>query len=492
MPQKISDLHPSLAARLAQYDRVRDFLEGADKLRDHDLAAKGDAATAYLPRLSPKQDEKEYAAYVRRALYYNAPGRTRDGFLGLIFGREPEMDLGAAEPLAEDADLQGTPLPEMLEEAVEEVLAVARFGWLVDRPEAPAGASKLDAERDGIRPYLVPYQSENIINWSLTRIGTRWKLGRVVLKETYEAEVDGTTKTLIRYRELLLEAEGYVVRLWTQEKGQGEYRIESTAYPLLGGKRITEIPFYFFDPRGGRPAPGKSPLVDIVEIARSHYQSSADLEHARFSCSLPTPYFIGFSEEEASGLSLGGLNGIVASDPAAKVGFLEYSGAGVTPLENALTQKAEMMAKLGSRMLAEDKKDAEAAETLRIRASGESATLADIARAVGRIASQALTFAARWMGSDTPVEITLNTEYTAATMSPQEIAELLKAVQAGELPGADFRARLRKVGIIEADRTDEEIEAELEAERAKREETAGAALEATAKDLAEKAKGAAE
>lgn len=472
----VSDLHKDYTARLTQWQRCRDFFAGADAIRTHDLACKGAAASAYVPRLSDKQTDAEYAAYIRRALYYNAPERTKDGLRGLVFFRDPEIVTpDGASAILEDVDMRGTPLEEMLEEIVGELLEVGRVGVLVDYPVAGEFPSKLDEERSGRRPFMTSYKAEDILNWQSSMIGTKWTLVRVVVRELY-TKADGTDDYL--YRELFLEpmdpeAGGALVyknRVWRDLNAMPE-----TVIPSMNGGPIAEIPFYFYDPRGGRMKPQKPPLLDLIEVARSHYQTSADLEHASFACSVPTPYFLGFTDQEASDIALGGLNGIVSTNPEAKVGYLEYAGSGVDPLERRLAAKADMMAKLGSRMLAEDKKDAEAAETLRIRSSGESATLSDIARAVSRIMTQMLKFAVEWMGlSSEDVSVKLNTEYTPASASPQEITALLASVQAGNLPVTDFIRRLRKVGLIEADRDDETIEAELEAADAKASEKAGA------------------
>lgn len=486
---KITDVHRHYAEMLEKWERCREFIEGADALRTHDLACDGAAGRAYIPKLSPKQTREEYQAYIRRALYYNAVGRTLSGFVGLIMGSGASVDLpGQAEPLMSDADLSGTPLEEMIADAVEEVIEVNRFGWLVDRPAVTDKPTKLDAERSGLRPYIVGYKAEDIVNWTVERVGNAMKLTRVVLKEGY-VRPDGKDGT--RYRELTTRDDRvYKINVWEKKENEGEYLITSTAFPRMSGETMRDIPFYFFDLFGGKPDPRKPILLDLVEVNRSHYQSSADLEHARFTCSLPTPYFIGFSADETKGITLGGLNGIISTNPQANVGFLEYTGQGTEPLERALAQKEAMMAKLGARMLADEKRDAEAAETMRIRTSGENATLSDVAHTVARIAGEALTFAAKWFGASGEAAVELNTEYTVASASPQEITALLGAVQAGELPSSAFVARLRKVGLIEKDMTDEDIEAELEAARERRAESQGQGLLAAAAAL--RARGTAE
>jgi len=513
---KIDAIHPGLSARLVQYRRARDFLEGADALRAHDMrggsstlqvtdvrdrkflgngggASCGDPLRSYLPRLSSAQSLSDYNTYVMGALYPNYLQKTREDFRGLIFSKAPVLDLPASIAyMLEDCDYRGTPIEEALEAVVNELYAVSRSGWWIDRPATREGMSKLDEEAAGLRPYIVPYASEDIINWEFIRVGSRITLGRVVLREG-----DG-------FRDLqLLPADGeyrYAVRVWTKvERGIVGKMIQTASgaggdtyapgpieFPQMNGAPINEIPFYFFSPFGGDPEPSKPLLEDLVQCAWSLYQSSALLEHARFTCGLATALATGFSDDVA--FELGGLNVIKNTQVDAKFSWVERKGEDCLPLERAVEQKTRMLIQLGSKALEEAKKDAESAEALRIRSSGDSATCADIAQAVGRIASQALAFCARWSGDGAPaVTIQLTTDYSTVAADPQEISALDKSVTAGHLAQVDFNARLRKVGILDAARDDESIANDLEAEQEARAEKAAAQLDATARLVAAKA-----
>lgn len=69
-----------------------------------------------------------------RASFFNATARTVDGFVGLIFRREPTVKLpervsgvaGALRVFAEDVDLLGTSLYTFSKNIVSEVLTVGR------------------------------------------------------------------------------------------------------------------------------------------------------------------------------------------------------------------------------------------------------------------------------------------------------------------------------------------------------------------------------
>lgn len=511
MSDKIDQVHPELTARMTQYRRARDFFEGADALKAHDLSASngtgqsqatdirdkktfgngqrggywGNPATAYLPRLSDEQSYNDYAVYVHGAMYPNYLDKTRADFRGLIFSKAPIVEIPPSiEYMRQDCDYKGTPIEEALEEVVEELYSVSRFGWWVDRPETPDGLSRNQEELAGLRPYIVPFRTEDIINWEYGHVGPRVTLTRVVVREGDSLR----ELSLSPYNNNAGEAVWvYQTRVWTKAargaiskameaitgKDGDAYTPGPLIMPTLGGKYISEIPFFFFSPTGGKAKPGRPQLEDLVQVALSLYQSSALLEHSRFTCGLATALATGFPDETT--FDLGGLNVIKNSMPEADFKWVERKGEDCLPLERAVEQKTKMLIALGSRMLEESKKSAESAEALRIRSSGDTATCADIAQSVGRIASQALAFCARWTGDQAPeVKIKLTTDYSAGVADAAEITALDKSVGAGHFSQSDFNAYLRRVGRIAEDRTDEDIEADLEVERERRSESAGA------------------
>lgn len=441
----IDDKHQQYTEFYDQWETCRDFVAGAWKLRKHENGVGG-GETAYIEKLSTKQSNAEYRKYIKRALYDNVVRRMKNSLLGLVFARKPVYSV-SPEYIDKDIDLKETPLVEFAESIVNEVLTVGRCGVLVDRPQVKEGTTIAEAEANNIRPYAILYKAESIVNWNTSRIGNRWKVSRVVLYQSAD-----------RYLELYLDTGSlYHVAVWVKPE-KGDWEKESDVIPLVKNKPQTEIPFYFFSPYSGTPEVFESPILDIVEIACSRWRTSADLEHARFSCSLPTPYFLGFTDDEASRLALGGLNGIVATSTEAKVGFLEYTGQGTEPLERAMQQKADMMSRHGVDLL-QDKADAEATETVKMRISVQTATLSDMANSISRIMTQMLSFLSVWGGGTGGAVFELNTDYSAHGLSAQDLLALVQGVVSGTVSQAVLNERLRKAGLEE--RTDEEIAEDL-------------------------------
>src|SRR5512137_1344943 len=127
----VNSTHPDYDAALPAWLRARDVLAGEDAVK-----AGGEK---YLPRLD-SQSEDEFAAYVKRASFFNATARTCEAYLGLVFRRPPFLKLpdkavGIGRAFAEfvnDADMLGTSLTGYAKIVVSDVVGVGRAGTLVD------------------------------------------------------------------------------------------------------------------------------------------------------------------------------------------------------------------------------------------------------------------------------------------------------------------------------------------------------------------------
>jgi hypothetical protein len=100
----VQSTHSDYDASLTAWLRARDVIAGED-------AAKL-AGEIYLPRLDSQSDD-EYSAYKTRVSFFNATARTADGYIGLIFKREPTFKIPekssgvgrALDALVADADI---------------------------------------------------------------------------------------------------------------------------------------------------------------------------------------------------------------------------------------------------------------------------------------------------------------------------------------------------------------------------------------------------
>jgi hypothetical protein len=443
--------HPDFLHWKPDWKKIRDFLAGARAVKA--------AGEEYLPRLSGQKDG-EFANYRLRAEVYGALDRTVDGLEGAVFRKDPDMDgVKPEDPIAADATLTGVSLIGLARDLTREVLTTGRHGVLVEMPaSAPAGES--------VRPYLVQFAAEKILNWA-----TEFRNGKEVLTMVVLEEADPVTKaddpfvTLARkkYRVLRMVDNAYRVEIWTAKPnsaaagGQAlpessntirpanpipdEYVMTETIIPVKAGSPLNFIPFFFFSPSGGHVSPQKPPLLDVADLNHQHYLVSADYGHGLHYVGLPVLY--AFGVDKNTEITLGPSAALVSENENASAGIIEFQGQGLGAYRERLQDLEKKMAALGARLLEEQKKEAEAAETVKLRQAGDESVLAAIAAAVGKqlaaAVSAALWWAAACAGTDFPqVKIELNRDYVGRNIDPALLTALLQARQAGEITRETF------------------------------------------------------
>lgn len=417
--------HPEYSKNLIKWQLMRDALAGEV------------AKEKYVPKLSD-QEAEEYSAYVGRAEFYNATARTQVALTGLLFAKPPKVELPEAlKSIGENISLDDDTLEALAKNIANECLSVGRCGVLVDLPSVEkADYSKLEAERLNLRAYATLYKAENIINWKTMKINGSNVTSLVVLAETYaeptQDEFVDNIKT--RYRVLDLHEGYYRQRVFSETKA-GNFEVVSEIYPSANGQKLGYLPFTFFNVNDLKTAVEKPPLLDLAKINISHFRSEIDLEHGTHFTALPTPYITGYQGESSEKLKIGSTAVWVINDPSAKVGFLEFSGAGLSTLENRIAVKEKRMSILGARLLLDEKKTAEATETLQMRKSGENAVLTNVASTISEgIVSflKDIAFFENIAGENLIYEI--NTDYNLTMIEPQLLAQIIAGIQSGDIP----------------------------------------------------------
>ena len=417
--------HPEYSKNLIKWQLMRDALAGEV------------AKEKYVPKLSD-QEADEYSAYVGRAEFYNATARTQVALTGLLFAKPPKVELPEAlKTIAENVSLDDDTLEALAKNIADECLSVGRCGVLVDLPSVEkSDYSKLEAERLNLRAYATLYKAENIINWKTTKINGSNVTSLVVLAETYAepTQDEFVDKIKTRYRVLDLH-EGYYRQRVLSETKAGNFEVVSEIYPSANGQKLEYLPFTFFNVNDLKTDIDKPPLLDLAKVNISHFRSEVDLEHGTHFTALPTPYVTGYQGESSEKLKIGSTAVWVINDPSAKVGFLEFSGAGLSTLENRIAVKEKRMSILGARLLLDEKKTAEATETLQMRKSGENAVLTSVAATISEgIVSflKDIAFFENIAGENLIYEI--NTDYNLTMIEPQLLAQIIAGIQSGDIP----------------------------------------------------------
>jgi hypothetical protein len=494
----VNSTHPSYDANAEAWQRIRDVLAG-------DSAIKR-AGQKYVPRLDSQTDE-EYRAYVERGFFYNATARTVSGYIGMIFRRDPVLQLPgtfteghkgregneenpspehsplrgpresspirrAMEEFVRDVDLVGTTLDGYSKNIVHEVVSLGRAGTLIDWESEPEN-----------RAYISMYAAESILNWRQVRINGAMELSLVVLSETAPGEPKEDDPFVIedvpQIRVLKLGkdptegskvSEGkkgliYQVEIWQElasDAGKKEWKLVATMTPLRLGKPLSSIPFVFHGPTHCRPDVEKSPIEDIVAANLDHYRLNTDYKHGMHFTALPTAFVAGFDKNAQ--LRIGSTTAWVTETLGATAEFLEFKGDGLATFERALDRCERLLAVLGSRLLESQKRVSESAEALSLRQAGESSVLASISGSVTASMNEVLRWVYWWHSTEqTPEDVSseqikyeLSADFETGLMDAEDIQALIAAWQMGAISRDTLLHNFRQGEILPPGRTNEQ------------------------------------
>lgn len=460
--------HPEYVASRKKWQRMRDSVAGDDAVQS--------AGQRYLPALSGQSPE-EYAAYLRRATFFGATGRTSHALHGLIFRKAAVVEAPASLlPVFEDITMSGKSVSDLAQDIARELIDVGRVGVLVDFPAVAEGQTPSNAAQAGalgLRPFASVYKAESVLNWATTRIRNASQLAFLCLDES--GLVQGTAsdpyayELVERIRIVKLDADGLYVQE-VHEKGAGGWALVSTVAPMSSGKRLDSIPFVVATSAGLTADVSDPPMLDLADVNLSHFRTSADLEHGAHFTGLPTPWVTGYTARtDANGnavaekFSIGSSSAWVFPGADVTVGYLEFSGDGLGSLERLMDRKEHQMSALGARMLSGQKAGVESTGALEIRTNGETSVLAGIATTTSRAVTKICQLIADWAGVAGRVSVTVNTDFMPSSMSPQLAAQLFGMVQAGAISPQSFFWNMQAGELIPEGKTFEEEQAQIDA-----------------------------
>ena len=409
----ILSLHPSYKDRHLQWITCRDTYDGerAIKAIEH--------REQYLPRLGG-QEGRDYENYIARAVFHPVVGTVINGRVGQVFYKSPQFEMD--KNIVEWGNGEVTKLRQNLNGAIKtilkEVLAVGRVGVLVDM------------NREGGEPYLCIYKAEDITNWYQEDDGiTHITLCEYPVESRTEDDGKYVSEIVKQYRHLMINDEGRYSQI-VYRMIEGDLLVVDEIEPTQNGVPLDFIPFTFINSADISPMCDKPPLLDLATLNISHFRNSADYEQVLHMLAVPTPYGTGLDDDEALD-TLGPLNFKAIRNENAKLGLLEFTGAGTESLKEAMAEKMSVMASIGGSLVQKQRRQVESAETARIRTASETSALETICDTVEQGSEQFLGHVAHWMGWNDDIEVTLNRDFTNERWDPADIKAITEAEQMG-------------------------------------------------------------
>ena len=138
----VEDKNPQYETYLPVWHKTRDSVRGSVAVKDK--------RQVYLPVPDSESSDGRigveslrYQQYLKRALFTNFTGRTKNALVGAAFRKMPVLEIPVAlDYLLEDATGDGLGLVQMAKDELSNLLETGRAFLLVDYPQA----------EDGMRP----------------------------------------------------------------------------------------------------------------------------------------------------------------------------------------------------------------------------------------------------------------------------------------------------------------------------------------------------
>lgn len=447
---------------LPRWQLVEDCCNGQDAVKA--------AGEKYLPRPNPLDSSPEagarYKDYAFRAVFYNATGRTEQGLTGMAFRLVPSLEVPAAlDYVTTDIDGAGLSIYQQSQLALGGVLRCGRFGLLADYPRTAGNTSLADMKAGGVRATLAVYAASAIINWRTEKVGGEHRLSLVVLAEqAEEVTPDGFGIACIeQYRVLRMLGGFYTVEIWRKNEKQ-EWVVFDAFTPLnSAGRPWSEIPFTFVGAKSNDGSVDDAPLYDLAELNIAHYRNSAEYEDTTFMCGQVQPVVTGMDEAWVKLLKEEGVKvGSRTLFPLPREADFKFVQAepNVLPAE-AMKHKEEQMIALGAQLVINDQQ-ARTATEVDSNTTMNTSVLALCVSNVSEAYTKALNWLAQFMGAAESCVYAITQDFVEQKLDPQMLTALVGAWQSGTLPKGDLWNQYRKVGLIDPEKTDEQIDDEVE------------------------------
>lgn len=186
----------------------------------------------------------------------------------------------------------------------------------------------------------------------------------------------------------------------------------------------------------------RPPLLDLAYLNVEHWQSSSDQANILHVARVPILFASGFSDGT---LQIGAGSAVTNDDPAAKLGYVEHSGAAIAAGRESIQDLEERMSLMGAQLLVR-KPGARTATEKAIDSADADSALSLMARTAEDSIEQALQFMADWESIGPAGEVELVGEIGG--LEDMELTGLLRARELGLLSAETVFGELQRRGLI--------------------------------------------
>jgi hypothetical protein len=403
-----------------EWYKMTTLLAGTQAMRD----AGREMAPQHEHESDPHYDER-----IAANVLFNVADLTLRTWVGKPFSASVQLTEDFTPeliPMMDDIDLMGNNLDVFCRDWFSSGVSHALSHVMVTYPRVEFfdGRSKLDDEKENIRPYCVQIAPEDLIFAESTRVDGEEVLTHVRIREAYTYR-DGWEEILAeRIRVLDLEwvfptVEGWdeidnglteatqMVRVGIGEVGEDEKWFEAETFYM----DIDYIPIVtFYADRTGFMT-GKSPLLDLADLNIRWWQSMSDQISILTVTRFPILACSGGNDED-NHLVIGPKEWLFTDDPTAKFYYVEHNGMATKDGSDDLKSLEERMKSYGAEFM----KKAPSRQTATARSldsSEATSPLQDVVYRFNDALNQVMWYMAYWINKKLVGRAYLPTDFTS-------------------------------------------------------------------------------
>jgi hypothetical protein len=376
------------------WKKCRAFSHSQQYVKDSDISVH---ASNYLIPFSPSMNADQYAFFKAEA---ELPGITNQ-FIAIITGgllrKPPQIEYNKEVPedaknwILSDITSDGGSLVALMDSILKEEMQTSRAWLYVDYPNIDEESANAMAKSDwdDVRPYVVLWQAEAVINWQTTIVAGKRKLSRVIVRGYVE-----------KFNDPLDFHPQYIDTIWVHEVIDGLYQIRTfedltsrdpvavggqvqtatqTGFtqvgdviePKMHGERMSYIPAF---PANGSIECFEPYINTFVDKEQALYNVMSRRNHLLYGAATYTPWIASdMPEGDFNDIVSQGLGTWIRLRKGDTIGSLSPPTEALKDLEAAIAAKLNELAKLGMRFLAPE--TAASGVALDIRSASQVATL---------------------------------------------------------------------------------------------------------------------
>lgn len=428
---------PELACFHRRWKKNRDFLSGRDAVEK--------AGQAYLPKPTFDMPDDEYRGFLKNMLFFPAAIKVMNGWEGLVFKEKPDLIASNSqlESIKHVVTKDGDSLEDFARSVIRETFTTNWTGILVDHPERPEGIqlTAANAIENGFRPFLAMYPAESILEVKYGIVKNQRAFTYVRLLESDDV-----------VHELSLQNGVYHVDTWNRTE-RGQWVQVKSITPTRDKQPLTEIPFQIVS-LSNRKLPTPSAFDHMVDLNCEIWTLTGQLMEGLRWTIHPIVTVNGVEQQtDKDGNPVqrswhrgpGSVWELTGTEMTVNVH--EFVGQNVNTINGIIRDKHSELARTGSRILADDKAVAEAAETIALRQESDNAILAGMVRHIAQFIQKALVTMDWWLGGNAgEIRFELNTDYTVTELSDARTQIAMALHQGGYITDVEFFKYLQRPG----------------------------------------------